>query len=81
MKELPISSYHPSFDGTGAVLYAVSLAIIMFGLSELLSLSYAPYLLPSGILLFVIFLLRERHQPMPIIPIYLRSIVHFRVLR
>lgn len=71
MKELPISSHHPSFDGTGAVLYAVSLAIIMFSLSELLSLSYAPYLLPGGILLFIIFLLRERHQPMPIIPIHL----------
>lgn len=71
MKELPLSSQHHSFDGLGAVFYAISLSIIMFSLSEFRSFPYACYTLPFGILLFILFLRRERHQKTPIIPIHL----------
>ncbi len=71
MKELPISSQQHLFDGLGAVLYAVSLSIIMFSLSEFRSFPYACCTLPFGIFFFILFLRHERHQKTPIIPIHL----------
>lgn len=77
MQEFPPIRQTAAFDRAGTMLYALSLAAMMTGLSEMLVLPYAPYLLLSGAGLFLFFLWRERHQPNPIVPI--RLFTQYRV--
>lgn len=71
MKEEWIADAKGRFDTTGAVIYSAALVLMMFGLSEILNLTYAKYILLAGICLFVLFLQWERKQANPIIPVHL----------
>jgi EmrB/QacA subfamily drug resistance transporter len=69
MKEEWISNPEGHMDYWGAVLYAAALVLMMFGLSEILNLFYAPYVLAFGAVLFCLFLYREWHQSDPLLPV------------
>lgn len=71
MKEEWIADAKGHFDTSGAVIYSIALVLIMFGLSEILNITAAKYILLAGIALFICFLYWEKSQSNPIIPVHL----------
>lgn len=71
MKEEWIADAKGKFDTAGAIAYSIALVLMMFGLSEILNLGYAKYVLLGGMALFALFLCWEKRQTNPIIPIQL----------
>ncbi len=70
-----------SIDWLGAALCTVGLAAIVFGLIEQPRLGWgSPVIwatLGGGILLFALFLLRQRHTPQPILPLNMFRVRNF----
>lgn len=58
-KEEWIVNAKGSLDLPGSLLYALAMIAIMVGLSEVITLAYAKYLLAAGLLLFLAFLYGE----------------------
>lgn len=68
-KEEWIVNAKGSLDLPGSLLYALAMIAIMVGLSEVMTLAYAKYLLAAGLLLFLAFLYGEWHRKSPVLPI------------
>lgn len=68
-KEEWIVNAKGSLDLPGSLLYALAMIAIMVGLSEVMTLAYAKYLLAAGLLLFLAFLYGEWHRKSPVLPV------------
>lgn len=68
MKEEWIADAKGKFDTAGAIAYSIALVLMMFGLSEILNLGYAKYVLLGGMALFALFLCWEKGRPIPSYP-------------
>lgn len=53
------------------LIYAISMVAMVFGLSEITTLSVAKYLLLGGLCIFILFLYNEWHQETPLLPVHI----------
>lgn len=59
------------FDWKGTLAFAAAISSVMYSLSSLRSVSFAPYLLAGGVLLFLVFVMTEKRSEDPIIDVQL----------
>lgn len=68
-KEEWIVNANGSLDMPGSFLYAVAMIVVMVGLSEIISLWYAKYMIAVGLVVFLVFLYGEWHKKSPVLPV------------
>lgn len=68
-KEEWIVNANGGLDMPGSFLYAVAMIAVMVGLSEIISLWYAKYMIAVGLVVFLVFLYGEWHKKSPVLPV------------
>lgn len=68
-KEEWIVNANGGLDMPGSFLYAVAMIAVMVGLSEIISLWYAKYMIAVGLVVFLVFLYGQWHKKSPVLPV------------